>query len=840
MKQENSPLKKQAKKERWFLKLRWRLLFYILLTFVPAFTFPVFLYKFVYEGAFESIQNNAAQSFVKVNKGLEMARLSAEKILVQHIISNVDSFAEQVRLVIEIKDLDDKEVQTSPLLAELFNDFYAGPSSRILLFKHVDKQGQGRVMIDGLTGPGTTLDEALPDAALLAIKKNYSEHVKKSRNDPALAGQSKSVVQLLENQEKEEFQPKKLVLLVPAGNTDYSLALSVDVAGPTMQILSTVSDSLDDVAQINYQLQNESQNASGLAEKLLYIFAVIAVIMVFLLTLQGKREISDPIDHLRITAEYIRRGEYHRRTNVPPSSTSLYELGSSINRMLDSMTNLIQSEESKIQLQRNIIQLLDIVSVASKGDFTQRANVTTDILGSVADAFNMMLDEMSKLIIEVRRSGLRMSAASEQVLDNFHTITKGSKRQQMEIHSVSSKTLEVARDMQRVNLSADFASNEAEKATLTARQGSRVISETLSNMNRIRTNVQTTAKAIKSLGDRSLEVNTIVEMISDISDRTNILSLNAAIEAGKAGEQGKGFAVVADEIRKLAERTTNATKEISLFIEDIQVETKDAVLSMEEVVQEVEKGWRQTEEAGTTLQEIDRVIFDAADKIKEISESARKHVGQMDRVVGEIQSIYQVSRENMENIKRSRRIINGLEAPAKKLNQGLRVFKLQEKFLEDTDFQFFTSTSGSTSTQIETIDKSNPSDTSVAGTPVFPGTPKNTPQLNHNPGESAVFDSSNFLLDENDTDKTTKIATGPHKYSSVDDFAATLQIEDPPMQAPEDDSSIEKEPDMLLGFNKIESETPSLTGDTGKMKVLPKSEDTTEIPTNFDSKEGSR
>ena len=123
MKQENSPLKKQAKKERWFLKLRWRLLFYILLTFVPAFTFPVFLYKFVYEGAFESIQSNASQSYVKVNKGLEMARLSAEKILVQHVISYADSFAEQIRLVIEIQELDDKQVQKSPLLHELIDGF---------------------------------------------------------------------------------------------------------------------------------------------------------------------------------------------------------------------------------------------------------------------------------------------------------------------------------------------------------------------------------------------------------------------------------------------------------------------------------------------------------------------------------------------------------------------------------------------------------------------------------------------------------------------------------------------------------------------------------------------
>jgi len=361
----------------------------------------------------------------------------------------------------------------------------------------------------------------------------------------------------------------------------------------------------------------------------------------------------------------------------------LRELAISINSMLDTITDLIQTEEAQKELQRNIINLLDTVSRASDGDLSRRGEVTGDVLGSVADAFNLMLDSFSRLIIQAKYAGAKVIQASTAIMSAMRRIAMDAKRQGREIHQLTTMIQQISRSAQRASLSSDMANEEAQRASAAAKEGLKTADETTRRMQTIRNNVQSTTKTIKGLGDRSFEINAIVELINDISSRTNILSLNATIEASKAGEQGKGFAVVADEIRKLAERTQNATREVSSFIEDIQVETHDAVVAMEDVTREVELGWRQTEEATVHLREIEQVISNSAEKIKEISVASQAMVSSMDSMVDQINSIFQVAKKTTEEIYQTTQVANGLLGPLETLNSVIQHFRVLDSLTLD-------------------------------------------------------------------------------------------------------------------------------------------------------------
>lgn len=471
------------------------------------------------------------------------------------------------------------------------------------------------------------------------------------------------------------------------------IAISTRITGTNYELAMTTRmppEFLEEIGKMNQAVQAINKQGSKYGEYTRFLFNT-TMIMIFLVIFIGvvlvarimqsiKKRIIHPADELMETADAIREGNYYRRVDLSVMTEDLIELGYAVNRMLDTITRLIESEEDKKHLQQNIIDLLNIVSQASKGDFSGRGEVSDDVLGPMVDALNLMLDSISTLIVDVKNSGQRVTVSAASILETARKIIADAKRQGREIHQVTAMVQQASRSMQRVSISADMANEESQRATVAAKEGGRKVNDTIRNMQRIRSNVQATSKTIKMLGDRSLEINAIVEMINDISARTNILSLNAAIEASKAGEQGKGFAVVADEIRKLAERTTNATKDISSFIEDIQIETNDAVLAMEEVTREVELGWKQSDQAGTSLRQIQDVILSAAEKIMEISKVSSGMVNQMDSVVEDIKSIYQVTRETTEGIYRSTDETRGLVKPLNTLNNTIRSFRLAPRF----------------------------------------------------------------------------------------------------------------------------------------------------------------
>ena len=676
-------VRSSKEKPRRFIGLQPRLLAAIILAFGFPFVCMLVMAFYVNTGLFE-IKEKAVATYGQTNHSLQKAHDITQKVFKLSILRKAESLAQTVDLIVSLRSLKEKDLVLDEELKGLVKTSRVGEESNVTIIDPV----KGIVILDKHLEYGAKLEESMHAVHQLMLDRNYWNILKDLQANPTLSGSVGTINTLVEKPEAnaagmglEAAQTKSLFIVVtPIGHSRYSLVISASMGGLTQTALEEVRGSLDNIHTTLADIDGKSQKMETTSMTMIGLVALIGLILLLLLFHMTKAQILNPMEELRETAESIRNGDYERRVNLSGMEGDMLELGQTLNRMLDTITELIQSEEDKKHLQENIIRLLNLVSKAADGDLSERGPVTGDILGSVADAFNMMLDGLSKLIIQVKDSVQRISLSANAIMDASRKIATDANRQGREIHHVTTAVSQTARNMQRVSISAELANNESQKATGAAGDGALRVEDTIQSMQRIRSNVQTTAKTIKSLGDRSLEINAIAELINDISARTNILSLNASIEASKAGEQGKGFAVVADEIRKLAERTTGATKEISSLIEDIQIETNDAILAMEEVTREVELGWKHSDQAGISLRQIQGVIDGAAEKIMEIASVSRIMVTQMDDVVEEIRSIHQVARDTTEGVYLTAREVKNLMLPLEKLHTLMAGIRLMARF----------------------------------------------------------------------------------------------------------------------------------------------------------------
>lgn len=385
--------------------------------------------------------------------------------------------------------------------------------------------------------------------------------------------------------------------------------------------------------------------------------------------------IVTPISSLSDVFSQVSMGLVESRSRVE-TGDELEVLGTNLNEMLDRIGGLIETEADRDRMQSNIMNLLNIVDAASRGDLTVRGEVTEDALGSVADAYNLMLESISGLIRQVSESGIQVSKTTQEILIITSDIDSSATSQQKDLEMTSDLMQKLANSMEHVAESATDAAESSGIAANTAQQGALAVNNTIQGMNRIRTNVQTTSKKIKSLGEKSLEINAIVEVIDEISAQTNMLALNAAIEAARAGEYGRGFAVVANEIRTLAERSGEAVTEIAELVKSIQNETNEAVTAMEESTGQVEIGVRLADDAGRALSEIQSVINKAANLIQEISVSARTHAHGTQQMVQTIENARNVAENTSASIKIAMDMIRQLAASSNSLSQAISLFKV--------------------------------------------------------------------------------------------------------------------------------------------------------------------
>jgi len=277
--------------------------------------------------------------------------------------------------------------------------------------------------------------------------------------------------------------------------------------------------------------------------------------------------------------------------------------------------------------QQAILRLLDEMGSLADGDLTVEATVTEDITGTIADSFNFAIEELRKLVATVNDTALMVDMATKQTENTAAHLAKAADNQAKEINAATESIVSMAASIEEVSGNAERSSDVARHSVEVAHKGGEAVRRTIDGMNAIRETIQETSKRIKRLGESSQEIGNIVELINDIAEQTNILALNASIQASMAGEAGRGFAVVADEVQRLAERSTNATKQIEVLVRTIQSDTNEAVVSMERSTTDVVGGALLAENAGAALDEIEQVSNQIASLVQNISSSARQQAG---------------------------------------------------------------------------------------------------------------------------------------------------------------------------------------------------------------------
>jgi twitching motility protein PilJ len=366
------------------------------------------------------------------------------------------------------------------------------------------------------------------------------------------------------------------------------------------------------------------------------------------------------------------------------AALSLFAIGLFMYRGARQRAN--ENAETNERNQTAILRLLDELADLADGDLTTTATVTEDFTGAIADSINFTIDQLRILVARINETAVNVSAAAQETQQTALHLAEASEHQAQEIAGASAAVNEMAVTIDQVSANAAESAAVAERAVSIAGNGAKVVQNTIHGMDTIREQIQDTSKRIKRLGESSQEIGDIVSLINDIADQTNILALNAAIQASMAGDAGRGFAVVADEVQRLAERSAAATKQIEALVKTIQNDTNEAVTSMEQTTSEVVRGARLAQDAGVALEEIENVSTSLAELIQNISNAARQQASSAGHISNTMNVIQEITTQTSAGTSATAQSIGNLAAMALDLRESVAGFKLPE---EDVDTRRF-------------------------------------------------------------------------------------------------------------------------------------------------------
>jgi len=336
-----------------------------------------------------------------------------------------------------------------------------------------------------------------------------------------------------------------------------------------------------------------------------------------------------------------------------------------------------QAEQNE-QNQQAILRLLDELSSLADGDLTVQATVTEDITGAIADSINYAIEALRDLVATVNDSSILVDAAAKQTEAASQHLVRASETQTKQAGAASESITQVVAAIEEVSGNAERCSDVARHSVDVAHKGGEAVRRNIEGMNTIRETIQDTSKRIKRLGESSQEIGNIVALIEEIAEQTNILALNASIEASRAGEAGRGFAVVADEVQKLAERSTNATKQIEVLVSTIQSDTNEAVVAMERSTTDVVGGSLLAENAGAALVEIEQVSHQIASLVQNISTSSKGQTEAATNISNNMQVLSDISSKAMESTASTSSAIKKLSELASQLRKTVSGFVLPD------------------------------------------------------------------------------------------------------------------------------------------------------------------
>jgi len=326
--------------------------------------------------------------------------------------------------------------------------------------------------------------------------------------------------------------------------------------------------------------------------------------------------------------------------------------------------------------QEAIMRLLDEIGDLANGDLTVQATVTEDITGAIADATNYAIDALRRLVSTINETTVQVSSAAQETQATAMHLAEASDHQAEQITAASAAINEMAISIEHVSANSLESSNVAHKSVEIAKKGADAVQNTIRGMDSIREQIQETSKRIKRLGESSQQIGDMVELINDIADQTNILALNAAIQAAMAGESGRGFAVVADEVQRLAEKSTDATKQIEALVKTIQSDTNEAVASMENSTSGVVQGAQLALRAGEALEEIENVSAHLADLTQSITDSAQQQAAAASSISESMNVIQEVTTQTSAGTNETSASIGNLAELSNDLRKSVSGFKL--------------------------------------------------------------------------------------------------------------------------------------------------------------------
>lgn len=340
-----------------------------------------------------------------------------------------------------------------------------------------------------------------------------------------------------------------------------------------------------------------------------------------------------------------------------------------------------QAEQNE-RNQQAILRLLDELGSLADGDLTVEATVTEDITGAIADSINYAIEKLRELVATIDRTSIMVDSAAKQTENTATHMARAAENQAREINAATESIVSMAGSIEEVSGNAERSSDVARHSVEVAHKGGEAVRRTIDGMNTIRETIQDTSKRIKRLGESSQEIGNIVELINDIAEQTNILALNASIQASMAGEAGRGFAVVADEVQRLAERSTNATKQIEVLVRTIQADTNEAVVSMERSTTDVVGGALLAENAGAALDEIEQVSNQIASLVQNISGSARQQASSAADVTRRTTKLKEIGEQTGRATTATAASISKLSLLASQLRETVAGFTLPSAALE--------------------------------------------------------------------------------------------------------------------------------------------------------------